>query len=119
MGTAVPVAGGVLKKCAASPPASGVVEATSLAVVEAMACGTIPIASNIGGLAELIDDDRTGLLVPPGDGDALAEAMTRAADDPALRDRLIAAASEKARRDYDTAPWLARVVDVYDRARGA
>ena len=64
-----------------SVPASGVIEATSLAVTEAMACGTVPLASGIGGLAELIENEKTGLLVPPGDPEALAEAMRRILDD--------------------------------------
>ena len=60
-----------------SVPATGVVEATSLAVTESMAAGTVPIASAIGGLAELIDDGKTGLLVPPGDASSLADAIRR------------------------------------------
>jgi len=99
-----------------SVPESGVVEATSLAVTEAMACGTIPIASNIGGLAELIDDGATGLLVPPADPDALAAAMAKALGDMPLRQRLLAGAKKKVEADYDTHAWLEKTIAVYKQA---
>ena len=99
-----------------SVPEHGVVEATSLAVMEAMACGSVPIASNIGGLAELIEHDRTGLLVPPGDPAALAEALRRVLDEPQSRDRLVQAAGGKVEADYSTDAWLAKTVAVYQLA---
>jgi glycosyltransferase involved in cell wall biosynthesis len=99
-----------------SVPATGVVEATSLAVMEAMANGSVAIASGIGGLAELIQDDVTGLLVATGDSAALAHAMTRILEDLPLRTRLIAAATDKVERDYSTQAWLARVLGVYEQA---
>jgi len=96
-----------------SVPSSGVVEATSLAVTEAMACETIPIASDIGGLAELIQNEHTGLLVPPREPEALANALARMLEDHALRNRLIASASKKVQTDYSREVWLDRVQGVY------
>lgn len=101
-----------------SVPAAGVVEATSLAVMEAMACGSVAIASAIGGLAELIDDGETGLLVPPGDSAALAEAMRRIVDEVGLRERLVKAGTIKVERDYSTQAWIERVLEVYSLATG-
>ncbi len=99
-----------------SVPTTGVIEATSLAVTEAMAAGSVPIASAIGGLAELIDDNDTGLLVPPADSAALAEAMSRLVSDDAARDALLSRCRQKVEQDYSTKAWLDRVLRVYERA---
>lgn len=63
-------------------------EPSGLVVLEAMACGTCVLASRVGGIPELVDDGRTGLLVPPERPDALAQAMLRVAGDAPLRERL-------------------------------
>ena len=65
-------------------------EPLGLASVEALACGTPVIASDTGGLPEVVRDGANGLLVRAGDPAALAEALRRMAD-PALRERLGAA----------------------------
>lgn len=52
-------------------------EAFGMVVLEAMALGKPVIATNVGGIPELIDDSVSGLLVPPGDESALANAMMR------------------------------------------
>jgi len=65
-------------------------EPLGLAAVEALACGTPVIASDTGGLPEVVRDGANGLLVRAGDPAALAEALRRMAD-PALRERLGAA----------------------------
>jgi len=64
-----------------SVSSAGVVEATSIAALESMALGVPVIASNIGGLAELIQDGCTGLLVPSADPQAIARAVVRLLDD--------------------------------------
>ncbi|MEA2741584.1 MAG: colanic acid/amylovoran biosynthesis glycosyltransferase [Acetobacteraceae bacterium] len=60
-------------------------------IPEAMAQGCAVIGSDQGGIAEAVLHDRTGLLVPPGDAEALAGAMHRLGQDPRSRDRLGAA----------------------------
>lgn len=67
-------------------------------VVEGMQAGLPVIAAAEGGPVEIIDDGRDGLLVAPGDVPALAAAMRRLADDPALRARLGQAARDVSRR---------------------
>src|SRR2546425_12634909 len=62
-----------------------------LAALEAMAAGRPVVASRVGGLAEAVVHEETGLLVPPGDPTALAAAPARPARDPDLRARLGAA----------------------------
>jgi glycosyltransferase involved in cell wall biosynthesis len=57
-------------------------------ILTAYAFGTPVVASSVGGLPEYVDDGTTGLLVPPGDPDALADALVRVLTDEALRGRL-------------------------------
>ncbi len=73
-------------------------EACPLAPLEFMSQGIPVIASACGGTPELITDGQEGLLVPPGDADALAAAIEKLAADPELRHRLGA----NARKAYQT-----------------
>jgi glycosyltransferase involved in cell wall biosynthesis len=66
--------------------------------VEALAVGTPVIATRVGGVPEVVEDGVNGLLVPPGDAAALAEAVRRFFADGALRDRLRAAAAPSVER---------------------
>jgi glycosyltransferase involved in cell wall biosynthesis len=63
------------------------------AVVEALAVGTPVVATDVGGVAEVVQDGVNGLLVPPHDVDALAGALRRVLDDPPFRARLAASAA--------------------------
>ncbi len=58
-----------------------VYEPFGLINLEAMACGTPVVASGVGGILEVVEDGRTGLLVPPGRPDELADALRRVLDD--------------------------------------
>lgn len=66
--------------------------------VEAMATGTPVIASDVGGLADIVEDGVTGFLVPPGDVGTLASRLQRLVEDPELRLRMGVAATHRARR---------------------
>jgi glycosyltransferase involved in cell wall biosynthesis len=67
-------------------------ETFGIGPVEAQACGLPVVASRFGGFPEVIDEGRTGLLYPPRDAQALATAVNRLLDDPALRANMAAAA---------------------------
>ncbi|MCB0862236.1 MAG: glycosyltransferase family 4 protein [Solirubrobacterales bacterium] len=62
---------------------------------EYMAAGRAILASELGQIGEVLDDEETAILVPPGDGDALAAAMGRVYGDPALRSSLGEAARSR------------------------
>ena len=63
-------------------------EALGLALLEAMASGLPVVASQVGGIPELVQDEEQGLLVPPAAPQELAQALLRLLDDPALAARL-------------------------------
>src|SRR5204862_3519278 len=78
-------------------------ETFGMVVLEAMQCGKPVIASQIGGLPDVVADGETGFLVPPGDPIALRQAMTRLLSDSKLRARMGKAARERAAAFYTSA----------------
>lgn len=64
------------------------IEAVSLAALEAAACGRPVVASNVGGLPEVVIDERTGLLVEPNDSNALVNGILRLVENPGFRETL-------------------------------
>lgn len=84
-------------------------------ITEAMARGTALVASATGGPAEIVDDGTTGVLVAPGDVDALAGALGDLLAEPTRIDRIGAAAREAARRDYSHPAVVARVEALHRR----
>jgi glycosyltransferase involved in cell wall biosynthesis len=86
-------------------------EGNPLSILEAMAAGRPVIATAVGGVPEFVRHRETGLLVPPGDGKALAEAMLELGQDPVLRQRLGANGACVASRLFD----VTRMAAAYDR----
>jgi len=69
-------------------------------LLEAMSLGLPIIASRVGGLAEVLRHERTGLLVPVGDPDAIAEALAQLVQRPELAADLARRAGEEQRAHY-------------------
>lgn len=90
-------------------------ESFGMVALEAMACGTPVVASQVGGLAFLVQDGETGYTVPVDDPQALAERLTRLIEDPALRDQMGKQAATIA-REYAWEKIAARIVKVYENA---
>jgi glycosyltransferase involved in cell wall biosynthesis len=90
-------------------------EPFGIVALEASAAGKPVIASNIGGLRDIVVDGETGLLVPPDDRLALVEAMRRLIGDGALRERLGAAAAARA-QTFSPAAILPRFEEAYELA---
>jgi len=78
--------------------------------VEAMLAGRPVVASNVQGLAEIVDDGRTGLLVTPGDPSALAAAVRTVLDNPAFADRLARAGCSDAAARFSLARYRGDIV---------
>jgi len=75
----------------------GDIEGLGVVMIEAMSCGKPIIASNAGGITDVIDDNKTGILAPPGDIRALAEAIKKLANNLQLRKKM----GEQARKAID------------------
>jgi glycosyltransferase involved in cell wall biosynthesis len=89
-------------------------EGLPIALLEAMAAGRACVATNVGGVPEVITDGEDGVLVAPGDPDALARALTTVLDDPARRADLGRRAAARA-GDFRLDAAVARIEAVYDR----
>lgn len=83
--------------------------------LEALAAGRPVVAASHGGLPEIVREGETGLLVPPGDPRALANALRELADDPARRQRMGTAAAADARQRFGVERMLDEVEALYAR----
>jgi glycogen(starch) synthase len=99
--------------CAVVP---SVYEPFGLVALEAAAAGTPVVASDSGGLRELVEHRRTGLSFRAGDPAGLADAVSELLADQVLGRRLVRGAQAVLRRDHSWAKVAARTVDVYARA---
>jgi len=91
------------------------VEGMPMALLEAMSWGLPVIATPVGGVPEMITHEVNGLLVAPGDTEALAAAISRLMSDPPLRARLGAAARETIATRFSLDTAVARLLAVYRR----
>ncbi len=89
-------------------------EGLSYALLEASAASLPIIASRVGGIPEVITDEETGLLIAPGDTEALGAAILRVTRDVDLRNHLGSAASARVREYYSLAAMVAEIETVYD-----
>lgn len=87
-------------------------------LIEAMLVGTPIVAARSGGNAEALRDGALGLLVPPDDPHAMADALAALFDQPVARRRFIAAARKDARGRFGMERHAQQVMAVYDRLLG-
>jgi len=102
-----------------SVPVSGVEEATSILMLEMMACGKLVVASSIGGLRETIRDRETGMLVEPANPVALADSIVAGLSDPELRSRVGANARHYVETHHSWGVIAERIARLYDRFLGS
>jgi glycosyltransferase involved in cell wall biosynthesis len=88
-------------------------EGLSNALMEAMACGCCVIASDVGGLPELVSDGLTGLLFPSGNKEALTARLLEVVDDAERRQALGAAAGERMCREFSLARAVEKMQEIY------
>jgi glycosyltransferase involved in cell wall biosynthesis len=94
-------------------------ENQSFAILEAMAAGLPVLSTQVGGTPELVRHGVTGLLVPPAQPIALADALGQLTADAALRHRLGCASREAVEREHDFDKFLGRLDSAYRDVLGA
>lgn len=93
-------------------------EGISNTILEAMACGLPVVATRVGGNPELVVENGTGLLVPPGDATALARAIGQYMDSPALRSEHGRAGRCRVERSFSLEAMVSAYRDVYREMLG-
>ena len=83
-------------------------------LVEACSQNLVCVSTAISGVPELLTDGTNGLLVPPDDAAAFAEALTRLIRDPQLRRNLGAAAEHRVRQDFDHIASIGQLVSLFE-----
>lgn len=91
-------------------------EGLPIVILEAMAHGKPVVASAVGGTPELVVDGETGILVPPGDAERLAQALGTLLADPDRARALGDAGRARVREHFDAAAAAARVLALYESA---
>jgi len=94
----------------------GDTEGLGVVLLEAMSYGKPVVASDIGGITDIVTHDQTGLLVPPGDSAALAAAIERLARTPELARRLGESGRQLVNREFSWEGVVARWETVYRAA---
>jgi glycosyltransferase involved in cell wall biosynthesis len=90
-------------------------EGSPLAVLESMAAGKAIVATRVGGIPALLEDEEHALLVPPRDAPVLAAAVARVLRDETLRQRLGRNARERQRREFDIQATVTELEDLYEQ----
>ncbi len=94
-------------------------EAQGLTILEAMALSRPVVASNVGGIPEMVEDGVTGLLVPPDDPDALAGAIARLLLDHSLADTIARAGHDLVHDRFCVELMLKAIETIYDEGARA
>ncbi len=91
-------------------------EAFGRVIVEAQACGVPVVATAVGGVIDIIENAHTGLIVPPADPQAMAEAIIKIINDKALALRLAQDAYKKVQEKYSVELMVKDTITVYKEA---
>lgn len=88
-------------------------EGMPMAVIEAMACGLPIVATQVGGLPDLVFPGLNGLLVPSGQPDQLANAIHKLIVNPQIRHSMQASSFQIAQENFDVETHVTRLLDIY------
>ena len=91
-------------------------DTSSFSLKEQMACEKPVVASDYGGLVEIVCDGTEGLIVPQGTVEPLANAIRRLSSDPGLRERMGKAGRARVLREFTLEVFAARTIEAYRRA---
>ena len=94
---------------------SSVTEGLGTSILDAMACGRPVVATNVGGIPEVVVDDVTGLLVPPRDPTAMAAAIVKLLASRSLREEMGAAGLKRVRDRFSAEAMVRNTLRVYER----
>ncbi len=84
-------------------------------LLESMAMGVPVVATDISAIPELVESEKTGILVPPGQPGQLADAMIRMLTDAQLRSRVIPAARQRVLQDFDNKQLINELAEIYKK----
>jgi glycosyltransferase involved in cell wall biosynthesis len=90
-------------------------EGLGIALLEALAAGRACVASNIGGIGDIIKDGSNGILVPVGDTKSMAKAVVRLLSDKALRDRMGEDGKALVNKNFSIGSMADKVAALYRR----
>ncbi|GAA3394237.1 glycosyltransferase family 4 protein [Cryptosporangium minutisporangium] len=85
-------------------------------LIEAAGCARPVVASRIGGIPDIVEDGVTGLLTPPGDADAIADALISLLDDPSRRAAMGVTARSHVEQHFDAVNWARQLRGLYEEA---
>lgn len=88
-------------------------EGISNTVLESMAAGVPVVATRVGGTPEIIHDGEDGIMIPPGNAEAIAEAVSRIIEDPSLAARLSAKGRGRAEEAFSLDAMVRHTQDLY------
>jgi glycosyltransferase involved in cell wall biosynthesis len=85
-----------------------------MSLIEAMALAKPVVATNIGGIPEVVDDGRTGLMVKPKDSDALAHAINTLLNSPILARKMGLNGRNKYHKMFTLNTMMRKIEDIYE-----
>ena len=94
---------------------SSITEGLGTSLLDAMACGKPIVATTAGGMPEVVMDGKTGLLVPPRDHEAMADAIVRLLTDEHARRAMGAAGEARVREHFSAERMVQDTLEVYRR----
>ena len=89
-------------------------EGLSLSILEAQACGLPVVATNVGGISEIVENERTGILTQPRDDKALGKAIVRFLEDPESAENMGYAGKVLVDRQFSLEEMVKKVIGVYN-----
>ncbi len=90
-------------------------ESFGVAVIEASACGKPVVVSNVGGLAEVVENNKTGILVPPKDSEKIAGAVEKLLTDSNLRNEMGVNGRQRVEKLYEWNDCVMQMEDIYNK----